>query len=38
MIFRIASMKKKVVNTMLRFFRTSSYVFDAPLNCRHKKE
>lgn len=41
MTFRTDSIKKKVVNTMLRFFRTSSYVPEAPSNCRHaqmKKE
>lgn len=32
MILSTDSMKKKVVNTMLRFFRTSSYVSDAPSN------
>lgn len=37
MILRIDSMKKKVVNTMLRYFSTSLYVCDASLNWRQRR-
>jgi len=35
---RTDSMKKKVVNTMLRYLRTLSYVSDAPWNCKWTKK
>lgn len=38
MTLRTDSMKKKVVNTMLRFFRTSEYMSEAPSNWRNKTE
>lgn len=38
MILRIDSMKKKVVNTMLRYFRTSLYVCDASSNWSQRRQ
>lgn len=37
MSFRIHSIKKSVVNTMFRYFRTSSYASEAPLYWEHTK-